>query len=41
MLVTAHIAHWALGMLEAMPVVVVLVVVVWKLRSDRRVASES
>ena len=41
MLVTAHIGHWALGMLELMPVVAVLVAVVWKTRSDRRLARES
>ena len=35
MLVSAHIGHWALGMLELIPALVVLVVTVWKWRRAR------
>ena len=42
MLVTAHVAHWALPMLELAPVITVVVVaIVWKLRNRDPVAGES
>ena len=42
MLITAHVGHWALAMLEFAPVLVVLVFAVWKMRSGRpAVAPES
>ncbi|HWI06360.1 MAG TPA: hypothetical protein VNT54_02445 [Solirubrobacteraceae bacterium] len=42
MLVTAHLAHWGLAMLELAPVVAVVVVtIVWKVRKRDPVAAGS
>ena len=42
MLVTGHIGHWALAMLELAPVItVVVVIVVWKVRNRHPVAGAS
>ena len=35
MVVTAHIGHWILGLLESLPVVIVLVLVAWRTLRER------
>lgn len=35
----AHTAHWALGLLEATPVAIAIVIIGWKVWTDRRAAA--
>jgi hypothetical protein len=36
MMVIAHAGHWALGLLEATPLLIVAVFATWKSRAERR-----
>ena len=41
MLVLAHAEHWALSLLEFLPLIAVVAVLTWKIHADRkRVASD-